>query len=149
LGRRLCLASVACSGVLALSGCVTASPAPSTYEEKAKLTVEAALSEVASVQVNLEELNSDKAFRPAVLTQLRYSEDGVDTAARAFTELNPPRSEDRVHQRTDSLLTAAGDTLAHTRIAVERDERKEFAALIGELKRLATRLSDLDKQVGS
>jgi len=128
---------------------VPASPAPSTYEEKAKLTVEAALSEVASVQANLEQLKSDRAFRPAVLTQLRYSEDGVDTAARAFTELNPPRSDDRLHERTDSLLTAAGDALAHTRIAVERGERNEFAALIADLKQLATRLDDLDKQVGS
>jgi hypothetical protein len=147
--RRLWLTLVACSGLLAVSGCVTASPAPSTYEDKAKLSVEAALSEVASVQTNLEQLNRDRAFRPAVLAQLRYSEDGVDAAARAFTELNPPRSDDRLRARTDSLLTAAGDTLAQTRIAVERNEQKRFGALIGDLKTLATHLDSLDKQVGS
>ena len=147
--RRAWVTSVACAGVLAVSGCVPASPGPSTYEDKAKLTVEAALSEVATVQLTLQQLARDRAFKPSVLTQLRYSEDSLDTATGAFDELNPPRTDDRLHQRTDSLLSAAGDALAHTRIAVERDERQEYPALVSDLKKLATRLDTLDKQVGS
>jgi hypothetical protein len=128
---------------------VPASPGPSTYEDKAKLTVDAALSEVATVQLTLEQLSRDRSFRPSVLTQLRYSEDSLDTATGAFDELNPPKTDDRLHQRTDALLSAAGDALAHTRIAVERNERQEYLALIATLKKIATRLDTLGKQVGS
>jgi hypothetical protein len=134
---------------LAASGCVPASPSPSTYEDKAKMTVESALSEVATIRLTLEHLQKQRAFRAATLTQLRYSEDNLDTATRAFTELNPPPTDDRLHQRTDGLLTTAGDLLAQTRIAVEREEPAQYPSLIRQLDRLHNRLDVLEKQVGS
>jgi hypothetical protein len=140
---------VACAACCLVAGCVPASPGPSTYEDKAAMTVESALSEVATVQQTLRQLDRGRAFKPQVLTTLRYSEDNLDTATGAFDELNPPGVDDRLHRRTDDLLTEAGDLLARTRIAVARDRRGRYAALTRELAKLAARLERLDKQVAS
>jgi hypothetical protein len=144
--RAAVVVSAACCLV---AGCVPASPGPSAYEDKAAMTVESALSEVATVQLALEALDRGRAFRPAVITQLRYSEDNLDTATGAFTELNPPKVDDRLHRRSEKLLTEAGDLLARTRIAVARGRRDLYPRLSRHLATLAGRLDDLDKQVAS
>jgi hypothetical protein len=135
--------------VLVLAGCVPASPSPDTYEDKAAMTVESALSEVATAQLSVQALDRGRAFRAAVLTQLRYSEDSLDAAARAFTELNPPAVDDRLHDRVDRLLTDAQDLLAQTRVTVTREQIAQYPSLGRELARLAERLDRLEKQVAS
>jgi len=141
---------VACvAAVFVVSGCVPASPAPATYEDKAALTLGSALSEVATAQLALTQLDQGKMFRPAVLTTFRYSEDNLDTASKSFTELNPPPTDDRLYQRCSTVLGDAQDLLAQARIAVERQDAAQYPSLLRRLRRMSDRLDTFEKQVGS
>jgi hypothetical protein len=135
--------------LLLVTGCVPASPDSDTFEDKAALTVAAALSEVATARVSLEELAEGDTFGPAVMTTFRYSEDGLGAATKAFTELNPPPDDDRLYDRVTALLSEASDLLAQARIAVSRGETGQYDVLVERLKRLAGRLDRLEKQVAS
>jgi hypothetical protein len=144
-GRVLGLAFL----LFSASGCVPASPGPQTFEDKAALTVGAAVSEVATAELSLHELNRGRTFAPTVLTALRYSEDSLGTATTAFTELNPPITDDRLYDRVSSVLGDAADLLAQTRIAVNRGDVSQYAGLVEQLRALGKRLEALEKQVAS
>jgi hypothetical protein len=135
--------------LLALTGCVPASPDADTYEDKAVLTLGSALSEVATVQLTLEQLDKETIFRAAALTTLRYSEDNLGTAAKSFTELNPPPIDGRLYERCNSVLGDAEDLLAEVRIAVERGRVGQYLSLLRQLQKLSDRLDRMEKQVGS
>ncbi|MFZ5847271.1 MAG: hypothetical protein ACOYX5_07825 [Actinomycetota bacterium] len=127
-----------------LTACVPASPDADTYDDKAALTVGSTISEVRTVQRLLELLYDDRMLRPTAVAQLRYSEDALDTATKAFTELNQPPSRDRLATRVDTLLGDAGDLLADARIAVERRHRGQYPSLAGDLGRLASTLEQVE-----
>lgn len=129
------------------AGCVPASPDPSTYDSKAVLTLGSAVSETRTVQQTVLALDQDRTFRTVAKTQLRYSEDALDTATGAFTELNPPPERDRLHAQVTTLLGDAGDLLARTRIAVERDRSAQYPALSRQLGRIADRMQRLEERV--
>ncbi|GAB2737355.1 hypothetical protein [Nocardioides pakistanensis] len=127
-----------------LTACVPASPDADTYDDKAALTVGSTISEVRTVQRLLELLYDDRMLRPTAVAQLRYSEDALDTATKAFTELNQPPSRDRLATRVDTLLGDAGDLLADARIAVERRHREQYPSLAGDLDKLANTLEQVE-----
>jgi hypothetical protein len=135
--------------LLALTGCVPASPDADTYEDKAVLTLGSALSEVATAQLTLEQLDKETSFRAAALTTLRYSEDNLGTAAKSFTELNPPPTDDRLYARCNSVLGDAEDLLAEVRITAERGRASQYPPLLRQLRKLSDRLDRMEKQVGS
>ena len=131
------------------TGCVPASPGPQTFEDKAALTVSSAVREVATAELNLHELERGRTFDPTVLTAFRYSEDSLGAATKAFTELNPPATDDRLYDRVSRVLGDAGDLLAQARIAVNRSETGQYADLVEQLRALGKRLEELEKQVAS
>ena len=147
-GRVLTTAALVAS-LSTASACVPASPSPATYEDKAATTLGSAVSEVSTVQLTLRQLDRGATFRPTTLTVLRSSEDSLDTATTAFTELNPPPVDDRLHARTTRVLGDAQDLLARARIAVVRDRPQEYPSLLDDLDRLHRRLDTFEKQVGS
>lgn len=130
-------------GVL-LSGCVPASPDVDTYEDKAMRTLGAAVSETRTVRTLLQTSYDGRMLRPTALTQLRYSESALNTATKAFTELNPPPARDRLYTRASTLLGDAGDLVAEARITVERKRESRYPQLVKELDGLATRLEKLE-----
>jgi len=132
---------------LLLAGCVPASPDADTYDDKAARTLGAGVSETRTVQRVLQSLYDGRMLRPAAKTQLRYSEDALDTAAKAFTELNPPPSRDGLNQRTSTLLSDAGDLLAQARIAIERDRVGEYPGIAQHLGAVASRMEKLEGRV--
>jgi hypothetical protein len=75
---------VALLGVLG-SGWVPASPDVDTYDDKARLTLGSAVSEVRTIETILRTLHEDRMFRPTAIAQLRYSQSALDTATAAFT----------------------------------------------------------------
>lgn len=131
----------------ALSGCVPVSPDADTYDDKAALTLGSAVSEVRTVQRLLELLYDDRMIPPTAVAQLRYSEDALDTATKAFTELNQPPSRDRLANRMATLLGDAGDLLADARLAVERRDRPDYPQLADDLDALAGKLEDVEGRV--
>jgi len=140
---------VAGFAIVLSSACVPASPDENTYEQKTSTTLGAAVSELATTAINLEQLAQGRIFRPAVLTQLRYSEDNLGTATKSLTELNPPVAADRLHRRSVTLLGDAEDLLATSRIAVHRRQQGRYVDLVGELRSLADDLEALEKQASS
>ena len=128
-----------------LAGCVPASPDTDTYDDKAAQTLGSAVSDVRTVQRLLETSYDGRMLRPTAIAQLRYSEDALDTATKAFTELNPPPQRDRLNTRVSTLLGDAGDLLAEARVAVERRNRPDYPGLAKDLDALA---ADLEKVEG-
>lgn len=131
--------------VLVGAGCVPASPDADTYDDKAAVTLGSAVSEARTVQRILETLVDERMLRPTAVAQMRHSEDGLGTAAKAFTELNPPRPRDRLSARVDTLLGDAEDLLDEARTAVERGEVARYTAVADELGKL---VADLEKVEG-
>lgn len=132
---------------LLLSGCVPASPDVDTYRDKAAVTLGSAISDVRTVSRTVETMYDGRMLGPTATTQLRYSEDALDTATGAFTEVNPPPSQDRLHARMSTLLGDAGDLLAQSRIALERSGTERYPDLVRQLEDLATRLEKLEGRV--
>jgi len=149
MSRRVALVCAAVCCLVTVSGCVPASPSPATYEDKAAMTLGSALSEVATTRMALRQLDRRHMFRTTTLVLFRYSEDNLGTASKAFGELNPPPTDDRLHDRTSTVLSDAQDLLAQARIAVERDRVSEYPRLLKDLTRMHARLDTFEKQVGS
>lgn len=133
-------------GILA-TGCVPASPDVDTYDDKARLTLGSAVSEVRTVQRILDTLYDDRILRPTAVTQMRYSQKALDTATSAFTELNPPPERDRLTRQMTTLLGDAGDLLGEARTAIERYNRDRYPDLAGRLDTMATDLERLQGRV--
>lgn len=142
--RRLLAVVVA---VALLGGCVPASPDVDTYDDKAALTLGAAVSEVRTVQSLLETLYDDRMIRQTAIAQMRYSEKSLGTATSAFTELNPPPRRDRLTKRMTTLLGDAGDLLDEARTAIERYDRAAYPSLVDELDTMAGDLEKLERRV--
>jgi hypothetical protein len=143
------LAGVILGAALLVTGCVPASPDPDTFEDKAALTVAAALSEVATATLSMDELARGHTFEPAVMTTFRYSEDSLGVATKAFTELNPPPTDDRLYERVNAVVSEASDLLAQARIAVSRGDSDRYGTLVDQLRDLSDRLDALEKDVAS
>lgn len=140
------LAASALAAVL-LGGCVPASPDVDTYDDKAALTLGSAVSEARTVERVLDTLYDGRMLRPPAVTQLRYSEDALDTATGAFTELNPPPTRDRLNRQMSTLLDDTGDLLAQARIAVQREQVGDYPTIAEDLRRLAGRMERLEGRV--
>jgi len=132
------------AAALLLSGCVPASPDADTYRDKAALTLGSAVSETRTVSRLLETSRDGRMLRPTAKAQLRHSEDALDTATGAFTELNPPPTQDSLNRRASSLLDDAGDLVAEARIALERSRTGRYPRLVRELENLAARMERLE-----
>lgn len=137
------------AGVLAglLAGCVPASPDADTYRDKAAQTLGSAVSDVRTVSRLLSTSYDGRMLRPTAVAQMRHSEGALGTATTAFTELNPPPSQDGLNQRARTLLGDAEDLVAQARVALERDDRERYRALVRRLERLAGDLEALEGQV--
>lgn len=132
--------------LLLAAGCST-SPDPGDYREHASSTLGTAVSEVATARIVLTELAEGDTFRPAALTQLRYGEESLGSAAQSFGSLNPPVRLQPVYDRSTSLLGDAEELLAAVRIAVHRGSTESYARLLEDLGRLASDLEQLEGRV--
>jgi len=129
------------------TGCVVASPDTDTYDDAARQTVDTAISEATTVETLLHLLVDDRIPRPAVVAQLRYSEQGLDHASSWFTGLNQPVGSDPTAARLGALLQDAGDLVGDARVAVHRDQEGQYADIAGALHRSVGRLQDAEADV--
>ncbi len=115
------LVVLAVAGVV-LSQCTPANPDAPTYQDRTALTLGAALSDVATVQRVLKNLEDDRIFRTTALAQVRASGDSLDSNAGAFSQVNPPQQLHGLYTRTSSLLSDASDSVTEARLAIERNQ---------------------------
>jgi len=144
---KLGLTAAVAAGSLLLAGCVPASPDVDTYDDKAALTLGAGVSQVRTVQRIVQTMYDGRMLHPTAVAQLRYSEDSLETATGAFTELNPPPARDRLDTRVSTLMGDASDLLADARIAIERSDVGSYPGLADDLGKLADRLEKLEGRV--
>ena len=130
-----------------LTGCVPQSPDTDTYRDAAAQTLGTAVSEVATVEQILRLLGEGDMLRPVAVTQLRYSEDGLEKSTSWFTGLNPPTGSDLLEQRTGTLLQRAGDLVAEARVAVHRDAAGRYPGIAARLASLGSKLDKLESRV--
>ncbi|GAA3525596.1 hypothetical protein GCM10022234_23340 [Aeromicrobium panaciterrae] len=126
------------------SSCVAASPDADTYGDAAASSLGTAVSEVATVRTLLELLDSGDIPRPAVVAQLRYSEDALTKASQGLGSLNPPPEQDALSDESGRLLDEAGSLLQEARIAVHRGEKAEYRTIVKDLDDLGARLEKLE-----
>jgi hypothetical protein len=142
--RRWC--ALALTGLL-LSACVPASPDADTYDDKAAQTLGAAISETRTAQRLLETLDSGRMLLPTAAAQMRSSESSLGTATTAFTELNPPPARDHLNSRVSTLLDDASGLVADARIAIAREQERDYSSIADDLAKLADKLERLEGRV--
>lgn len=132
------------SALLITSGCVVASPDADTYGDAAAASLGTAVSEVATVRTLLELLVSGDIQRPAVVTQLRYSEDALAAASQGFSSLNPPVEKDKLSEQTGRVLDEAETVVQDARVAVHRGEKADYRQIAQDLDDVGARLEKLE-----
>jgi len=142
---RTSTVAVVLGAVVALgAGCVPASPDANTYRDAASQSIGTAVSELATIEEMLRLLASDDIMRPAVVTQLRYSEDGLEKSTQWFTGLNPPTGSDGFGKRVGTLLQRGGNLLTEARIAVHRGQVDRYTRIADDLKTLGDHLDKVE-----
>jgi hypothetical protein len=135
------------TAALLLAGCVPASPDVDTYRDKTIQTLGSAVSDTRTVARLMTTMYDGRMLRPTAVAQLRHTESALGTATTAFTELNPPPSQDPLNRRVGALLQEAGDLVADARVALERGATGQYPTIARDLERVAVRMGRLEDEL--
>jgi hypothetical protein len=136
----------ACAAALFLTGCVTPATGDGTYVAKARMSIEAAASEVSTARITVEALRDDRIFVTTADETVTASENALGSIADAFGSVQPPAGQEDLRVTTTTLLSDAEDALASARIAVRGDSRLDLPTIAAQLEQVA---KDLDAQSGT
>jgi hypothetical protein len=132
--------SAALIGMLALQGCVTPAIGPNQYRAKARMSVQAAISETQTARITLHTLEKHRIFATTADETVTATETALGSISTAFGSVQPPPEADTVHDQTITLLSDAEDALVGARIATRRSDptaiRKALTGLASVTKRL-------------
>ncbi|MGO4341775.1 hypothetical protein [Pedococcus sp. 2YAF34] len=146
--RRRATYVVGCAVVL-LSGCIAPALDSGAFEQNAKSALESASSETSTVRLAVDGLLAGKstgAYADTVVTDSENAMGGVETS---FGVVDPPsRRQDQLRDQVLTLLGNADDALAHTRIALRRNDRSGLKAALGELDASTSELARARKALG-
>lgn len=146
-GRWAPRAAGSALALLLLAGCIPASPDNDTYRSKVSVTLGGALSEVATVQIILEALDSGQLLRPTAIAQVRASQGSLSGDTGAFNQVNPPPDLNGLYQQTDTLLSSATDAVRAARLAIERKQVARYADIAHDLSGIAQKMDRLEGRV--
>lgn len=130
--------------------CLTAScAAPTTSDaevrRQASLSVEAALSELATVDLVARTQLRGRSFWPATDVTVTASERAVSSVEQTFGSRQPPRTAGPLWTRTGDLLATTADLVTDVRVAVRRHDEVELRSLLREVGPLERRLEAVEK----
>jgi hypothetical protein len=128
-----------------LTGCVVASPDDDTYRDAVASTIGSAAGEVATVRTMVSLLRRDRIPRPAVVAQLRYSEESLGRSTQSFLSLNQPAGEDHLAEEAARLLDESATAMRAARRAVHRHEVSDYPRVIADLHAVGDDLETLEK----
>jgi hypothetical protein len=134
------------AGVL-LTGCVSPATGDDDYRGKGQSAAGAALSEVASAQLVVEQMLHHRLPRPYADETVSASEDALGSISDSFGAVQPPGESDEVQADVSSLLDDAAAAVTDARIAVRRGDEDAMRGLVDRLGRLADRLRALEKSL--
>lgn len=130
-----------------LAGCVSPATGPSSYEGKGANSAAAALSEVATAALVVDQVLHGRLPQAYADETVSANEDALDSIEGSFGTVQPPPESDRVREEVSELLAEAGSAVADARIAVRRGDDQELERLLTDLRRLAGRLAELEERL--
>jgi hypothetical protein len=146
--RRRAPAALAVAVVLTTAGCISPARTGDQYHAKAVTAVEAASSEVATVQLTVSQRLAGKIPGPYADEVVTSSESTLGSIGTAFGSVQPPSpASDRTRDDVAEVLSTAQDAATHARIAVRRNARGDYDDVLAELKKAAADLSTVDDQL--
>src|SRR5690349_6836270 len=116
------VAALAVAALVALSGCVSPALGEDSYRGKGQQAAGAALSEVATAQLVIEQVlegNLPKAYADETVSA---AEDALGSISDSFGAVQPPRESDEVQSDVSDLLDEAASAVTDARIAVRRGD---------------------------
>lgn len=135
------------AAVLVLSGCVSPAFGPDSYRGKAEQAVGAAVSEVATAQLVVEQVLRGRLPKPYADESVSASEDALGSISDSFGAVQPPTESDEIQEEVSALLDEAASSVTDARIAVRRGDRVALEALVDELRQLAEQLTALEERL--
>ena len=143
--KAACAAAV--SLCVLLAGCVSPALGPSSYRGKGQAAVQAALSEVETVRLVIEQLQRARIPTAYADETVSASEQALSSISDSFGSVQPPRQSDEVRSEVSELLDDANDVVGDARVATRRTDRAKLADLAGELHDLADRLRQAEERL--
>jgi hypothetical protein len=126
--------------VALIAGCAAPTSSAAEVRRQAKLSVTAALSELATVDLATRTQLRGDSFWPATDVTVTASEGAVSTVEQTFTSRQPPRTSGPLWTRTGDLLTRTADLVTDVRLAVRRHDVPELRSLLRDVAPLQRRL---------
>jgi hypothetical protein len=141
-------AALVVAALVALSGCVSPALGEDSYRGKGQQAAGAALSEVATAQLVLEQVRKGNLPRPYADETVSAAEDALGSISDSFGAVQPPRESDDVQSDVSDLLDDAASAVTDARIAVRRGDDGAMRDLVRRLQRLADQLRELKESLG-
>lgn len=138
-------AALLLAATLGLSGCVSPALGNDSYRGKGQQAVGAALSEVATAQLVLEQVLKDRLPKAYADETVSANEDALGSISDSFGAVQPPPESDQVQEDVSGLLDEAASAVTEARIAVRRGDVDAMTELVDRLNDLADQLRDLEE----
>jgi hypothetical protein len=132
--------------LLVLAGCVTPATGQDSYRGKARMSVEAAMSEAQTARITLQTLQRDRIFVTTADETVTATETALGAISGAFGSVQPPPASDTVHDRVSKLLSDAEDALVAARIAIRRDDEAGISDALSQVSSVIKQLNAAEKK---
>jgi hypothetical protein len=135
-------------GVLSLSGCVAPAPDDASYESKAALTAQAAVSAARTALLGTRTYTDDRLPGTYLEPVLEDAEQTLGSVATTFDSVQPPPTSAADHLRAalDPLLESAGADVTDLRIAARRGRTGDLASAADDLSGIADDLEAFGRE---
>ncbi|HZE67860.1 MAG TPA: hypothetical protein VE081_14585 [Sporichthyaceae bacterium] len=140
-------AAAVLAALLVLTGCVSPALGNGSYRGKGQASVQAALSEVETAALVVEQLRRDRIPKAYADETVSASEQAIGSISESFGSVQPPPQSDQVHDEVTALLDDADSAISAARIAVRRVDRPRLGELQEQLRQLADRLRDAESRL--
>lgn len=133
-----------------LTGCVGPATTVAAYRGKAVHAADAALSEVQTAVLTTNGLLDGRILQSYAETVISASEEAMTSVQGSFDSIQPPDdpSADALRNDLDTSLTSAASDVSDLRIATRREQRKDMAMLVAQLKKVASDLQKFSQEHG-
>lgn len=138
------LAVVGTAGVA--TGCAAPTTSDAEVRRQAQLSVEAALSELATVDLATRTQLRGDSFWGSTDVTVTASEGAVSTVEQTFTSRQPPRTTGPLWSRTGEALGRAADLVTDVRLAVRRHDERELRSLLRDVGPVQRRLEAIKSE---
>jgi hypothetical protein len=134
--------------VAVVPGCAPQSPDHSSWVDQARLALEDASSQVATVTLLLRLEQDGKVLGKYQQVVAQDSETAVGATLQRFGGEQPPPGDDTTYTEVTSALSDASDLLSRARIAIVRRESSDYPALLRQLRSLQRELNWTTEDLG-